>query len=86
MHFSGWSYRFDEFIDRQSHRLIKQWCRDSLQPPRLFNRLDVRDFKGKWLEANVIEIIEPRKEGEKLRARVHFKGWTKKWDEYIDID
>jgi len=49
VHFTGWPYKFDEWIEASSDRLLKQWRRGT--PVRLNNRLDVRDLKGKWLEA-----------------------------------
>jgi hypothetical protein len=47
---------------------------------RLNNRLDVRDVKGKWLEANIVHIVPDQ------YMTVHFKGWASKWDEHIPLD
>jgi len=40
----------------------------------------VRDIKGKWLEANIVELVEDQ------YMKVHFRGWNKKWDENIYIN
>jgi hypothetical protein len=39
----------------------------------------VKDVKGKWLEANIIEMVSDE------YIKVHYKGWSKKWDEIIQI-
>jgi|LauGreDrversion4_2_1035121.scaffolds.fasta_scaffold4458249_1 hypothetical protein len=52
VHFTGWSMKYDEWIDVQSDRIVKQWVRGD--PFMLFQRLDVRDEKNKWLEAQII--------------------------------
>ena len=49
-------------------------------PLRLNNRLDVRDLKGKWLEAIVVKIVPGQ------YMTVHFRGWNKKWDEDVPLD
>jgi len=78
VHFTGWSFKYDEWLPEDSHRLLKQWKRGT--PIQLNNRLDVRDVKGKWLEAQVILIDED--EGQML---AHFKGFSNKWDELIHL-
>ena len=54
VHFTGWSYKYDEWIDEGSERVLKQWRRG--QSLKVGHRLDVRDVKGKWLEAVVVHI------------------------------
>ena len=76
VHFTGWSSKYDEWIEENSDRIVKQWKRGA--PLLLNNRLDVRDIKGKWLEAQVIQI-----ELENSLFVVHFKGFSSKWDEVI---
>mmetsp|Transcript_1526 Transcript_1526/g.1480 ORF Transcript_1526/g.1480 Transcript_1526/m.1480 type:complete len:310 (+) Transcript_1526:1-930(+) len=79
VHYSGFSDRWNEWIQWDSPRLLKQW-----RPGRLFqinNRIDVIDTQNKWLEAFVIEIKE---EGKVIR--VHYKGFTAKWEEDLPID
>jgi len=49
-----------------------------------YQRLDVLDMKGKWLEANIVEI-ESDEQGNQVRIKVHFKGFTPRWDEFIDL-
>ena len=45
---------------------------------------------GKWLEATIVEIndiLENSKTSEsQYSIKVHFKGYTPKWDEIIRID
>jgi hypothetical protein len=63
-------------------KILKQWRRPD-QFVR-FQRLDVLDVKGKWLEANIVEI-ESDEQGNQIRIKVHFKGFTPRWDEFIDL-
>lgn len=77
VHFTGWSYKYDEWIDERSDRVLKQWRRG--MPFRINNRIDVKDVKGKWLEARIIHIVPDQ------YMTVHFKGWSSKWDEQIPI-
>ncbi len=55
-------------------------------PLRKNNRLDILDTKMKWLEAFVIDVNE-RNCGltveDQTEIKVHFKGYTSKWDEVI---
>jgi len=48
---------------------------------KLNNRLDVKDVKDNWLEAHIVQFLN---NGRKIK--VHFKGFTPKWDEIIDLD
>lgn len=80
MHYTGWQYKYDEWIELPSPRVQKQWARG--QPVRLNTRLDVVDQKGKWLEAQVIEISNNNNDES---MRVHFKGFASKWDELVPI-
>lgn len=45
---------------------------------------------GKWLEATVVEIHQDDgdefKKGVQRAIKVHFKGFTPKWDEVIDLE
>eukprot|EP00347_Sterkiella_histriomuscorum_P002114 403369422 len=89
IHFTGWSYNYDDWLDQTSHRLLKQWSRlKPITSLKLFNRLDVRDVKGKWLEANIVDVEDLQSDNNLIcrRIQVHFKGWSKKWDETILID
>ena len=47
-------------------------------PFKLFNRLDVKDSRNKWLETNIIEL-------NKDYIKIHYKGWSSKFDEYLPI-
>lgn len=48
-------------------------------PFQLNNRLDILDQKNNWLEAFIIEINGPK-------IKVHFKGYTSKWEEWVDTE
>lgn len=48
-------------------------------PLQIGNRLDVRDQKGAWLEAHVVDI-----QGDFFK--IHYKGWAAKFDEFIPLD
>ena len=47
-------------------------------------------MQGKWLEATVVAIEEEPSDGFKKGAqkaiKVHFKGFTPKWDEVINLN
>ncbi len=47
-------------------------------PFKLFNRLDVKDSRNKWLETNIVEL-------NKDYFKIHYKGWSAKFDEYLPI-
>jgi predicted metal-dependent hydrolase len=65
-------------------RIVKQWRRPGAF--QLNQRLDVLDQKGKWLEANIVQIeADPQDPSQQAKIRVHFKGFTQRWDEDIDI-
>jgi hypothetical protein len=38
----------------------------------------VKDEKNKWLEAQIIEVANDY-------IKIHYKGWSSKFDEYIPI-
>lgn len=57
IHYTGWHPKYDEFIDIDSRRILKQW-----QPSKhiqLNNRIDAYHPIGGWLEARVIELGAP---------------------------
>lgn len=45
------------------------------------NRIDVKDTMDKWLEAIVVDIKDSGKV-----IRVHYKGYTAKWEEDLPVD
>ena len=54
IHYSGWSYKYDESIPITSNRILKQW-----QPGmsiKMNNRIDAYHPIGGWLEARVIAL------------------------------
>lgn len=78
VHYSGFAFKYDEWLPLDSPRLLKQWKRG--QHLQLNNRVDVQDTRGQWLEARVINF-----EGQEL-IRVHYKGYAPKFDETLEID
>lgn len=45
------------------------------------SRVDCRDKDGQWYEAEVIEV-----DMELLRVKIHFVGWSRRWDLWLDQD
>ena len=54
VHFSGWSQKFEQWIPKDSPRLLKQWERG--QPLHVNNRIDVKNNAMGWLQARVMKI------------------------------
>ena len=77
VHYTGWSDKYDAWIPFSSERILHQWTVG--EELRVNNRLDVLDTLRKWLEAIVLEADEKR-------IRVHYRGYTAKWDEWIELD
>ena len=77
VHFSGYIQKFDDWISKSSDRIQKQWRKGDQF--RLNNRIDVQDTYKKWIEARVIKV-------DKESIRVHYKGFTERWDEDLSFD
>jgi len=74
VHYSGWSAKYDEWINVRSDRLLKQW-----KPGMRFqlnHRLDIYDRYEKWLEARVANLTHNS-------IQVHFKGYKDIYDETL---
>jgi len=54
------------------------WEREWLQPFYVDQWLDAKDTTKKWLEAQIIEV-------EGTNVAIHYKGWKKKYDEWLDL-
>jgi len=80
VHYTGFAKSYDEWIDINSHRLQKQW-RQGMEF-KLNNRLDIRDIQGNWLEGHIVAFVNH----DKSQIKVHFKGFTAKWDETINLN
>jgi hypothetical protein len=86
VHYTGFSAKYDEWMDYEPGdnklKILKQWRR----PDKflMYQRLDILDKKGKWLEANIVDI-KTDASGSQSSIKVHFKGFTPKWDEEIDL-
>jgi hypothetical protein len=46
--------------------------------------VDARDSEGKWIESTVAEL-RLSSSGVLVAAKMHFKGFDEKWDEWIEI-
>jgi hypothetical protein len=44
-------------------------------------RLTAQDYVGSWLPATIIRLDKPNN-----RIRVHFEGWSRKFDEWLPVD
>ncbi len=42
--------------------------------------IDVKDTIDQWLEAEVIDVNKEEK-----RVLVHYNGWGRRWDEWLDM-
>ena len=79
VHYTGWSTKYDEWIDvkeQGEEKIIQQWKRG--ERFRVNQRIDVKDGKNKWLEAQVIEV-------KKEYIKIHYRGWAAKFDEYLPV-
>lgn len=89
VHFTGWSNKYDEWIEKNSDRVLKQWQKG--MEFHLNNRLDVKDEMGKWLEARVIDVLQILLQSLKLffkmspsEIKVHFYNYSSKFDIWLE--
>lgn len=97
VHYSGWEAKFDEWIDVNSDRILKQWLRRnsktkdsssnkislSTLPPAINNRIDVFHRRTKqWLEGIVRDIIY---QTQTTLIKIHFVGYSSKNDETLNL-
>ncbi|OWZ16611.1 Ubiquitin-specific protease [Phytophthora megakarya] len=58
----------------------EEWTAEALQKwrteLRLDQQVDALDTDSKWYEATIVELDE-------TRAKVHYRGWSIKWDEWL---
>jgi len=74
VHYTGWSPKFDEWVEISSDRILKQWQRG--MNFQLNHRIDVLDERDTWREAKIIEM-----KGDHIN--IHYYGFSKKYDEWI---
>lgn len=53
---------------------------DHMQEYQFGQYVDARDSVGKWCAGQIVEYDEDKK-----LVRVHFDGWSEKYDEYISL-
>ncbi|CAG9326059.1 unnamed protein product [Blepharisma stoltei] len=75
VHFTNYNKKFDSWVPISNESVLKQWRRGS--PFQLHNRIDVKDTYNKWMEATIVDMNS-------TQIRVHFKGYTERWDEWIN--
>ena len=73
-----WAERKKAHDDKIQARKIK------LEEIDIGHKVDVRDTTYVWCEATVTQIIEQI--GKPAIFVVSYKGWSNKWDEFIQID
>lgn len=72
--FTGYSHKFDTWIDENSLQILKQW--NPKQPFQINNRLDVIDTYGIWREARVINQNSSQ-------LHITYRGYAEKYNEWI---
>eukprot|EP00486_Rosalina_sp_Unknown_P012697 CAMPEP_0201596888 /NCGR_PEP_ID=MMETSP0190_2-20130828/193481_1 /ASSEMBLY_ACC=CAM_ASM_000263 /TAXON_ID=37353 /ORGANISM="Rosalina sp." /LENGTH=378 /DNA_ID=CAMNT_0048057507 /DNA_START=114 /DNA_END=1251 /DNA_ORIENTATION=+ len=55
--------------------------REELSKLDVGTKIDLRDGFGRYLKAEIIELDDLNDD----RLKIHFKGWSKMWDKWIDI-
>ena len=81
LHYSGWSSRYDEYIDLRSGRILPQWEPGKEILPN--NRIDAYHPNAGWLEARAVEI-EPDTTGKGVgRVKVHYFNYHPKYDRWV---
>ena len=55
--------------------------KEELRELDIGTKIDLRDGFGRYLKAEIIEIDDLNDD----RLKVHFNGWSKVWDKWIDI-
>eukprot|EP00752_Nemacystus_decipiens_P011076 g9840.t1 len=77
--YTFWAPKWNEWISIDSPCLAPEGTMTYQEggPLRIGHRVEVLDEADQWLEADVVE------EAEDGRARVHFKGYSKKFDTWV---
>mmetsp|Transcript_31275 Transcript_31275/g.27645 ORF Transcript_31275/g.27645 Transcript_31275/m.27645 type:complete len:257 (-) Transcript_31275:220-990(-) len=78
IHYSGFSDKWNEWIEWDSNRILKQWSNG--REFQINNRIDAKDTYNKWLEAFIIKL-----NGDGT-IKIHFKGFTARWDQDMKKD
>jgi len=65
--------------DEWPRDLIREKWRRRLKPG---DAVDARDSEGRWFDSVVVEVEEPPG----TKVKVHFKGWSSRWDSWIERD
>eukprot|EP00457_Paulinella_chromatophora_P011369 gb/GEZN01011504.1/.p1 GENE.gb/GEZN01011504.1/~~gb/GEZN01011504.1/.p1 ORF type:complete len:373 (+),score=32.00 gb/GEZN01011504.1/:26-1144(+) len=86
--YDGYPARWDDHLYSSSYRLAPLHTHTRpLDPiPRPFFKhqwLDVRDSHGQWYEAQVIQVKSD--ETKQLAIHIHYKGFAKKYDEWVHV-
>jgi hypothetical protein len=75
----NWSQHYNEWIDDVDSRVAKLNTHTYYDggPFKAGQRIEALDKTNKWLEAFIIDV-------EDYRIKVHYKGWSSKFDEWHD--
>ena len=72
--FSGYSHKFDTWIEENSPDVLHQWRPN--QEFQVNNRLDVLDTHGQWREARVIDLNTGQ-------IHITYRGYAAKYNEWL---
>lgn len=90
VHYKGWKSKFDSWIDLQSEpERARPLHTFTTRPPSVGTldeftvgtKCDCLDSTDKWCQAEIVEI-----ESDTELVRVHYVGWSTKYDEWINTD
>ena len=77
----GWSARWDEWLSWDDERVSPHHSQTYIAGarPRPGQRIEAKDDRGQWLEAEVLEVRDDA-------AFCHYKGFHRKFDEWLPLE
>ena len=77
----GWSARWDEWLQWDDDRVSPHHSQTYIagERPRPGQRIEAKDDRGQWLEAEVLEVRDDA-------AFCHYKGFHRKFDEWLPLE
>ena len=77
----GWSARWDEWLSWDDDRVSPHHSQTYIAGarPRPGQRIEAKDDRGQWLEAEVLEVRDDA-------AFCHYKGFHRKFDEWLPLE
>ena len=84
----------DNISDEEDSHFVNEDSEESKNSPivthyfEIGDHVDCRDQVGKWCNAEIVAVIFPFSFLQKRAnlVKVHFTGWSAKYDEWIDIN